>query len=105
VKKPIKFKESKFKEFNSKLAKKVNRENGFPSYYDVYRLLDYCNKEHKYRLSKREIEDVAQSTFQKVGQLLKERRGSDLWESHANFLGENKVKLLIIFFKFSFIFK
>lgn len=94
VKKPIKFKDSKFKEFNKKLTKKVNRENGFPSYYDVYRLLDYCNKEHKYRLSKMEIKDVAESAFQKVGELLKERRRNDLWESACHYLGENKVKKL-----------
>lgn len=91
VKKPIKFKDSRFKEFNKKLTKKVNRENGFPSYYDVYRLLDYCNKEHKYGLFKPEIQDIAQSAFQKVGELLKERRRSDLWESACHYLGENKV--------------
>lgn len=99
VKKPIKFKDSKFKEFNKKLTKKVNRENGFPSYYDVYRLLDYCNKEHEYKLIKMEIEGVARSAFQKVGELLKERRRNDLWESACHYLGENKVIKKL--FKFS----
>lgn len=91
VKKPIKFKDSKFKEFNKKLTKKVNRENGFPSYYDVFRLLDYCNKEHKYNLSKMEVKDIAETSFQKVGELLKERRRNDLFESACYYLGENKV--------------
>lgn len=91
VKKPIKFKDSEFKEFNKKLNRKVNRENGFPSYYDVYRLLDYCNKEHKYRLSKMELQNFSQKAFEKVGELLKERRRSDLWESACHWLGENKV--------------
>lgn len=99
VKKPIKFKDLKYKEFGKMLTKKVNRENGFPSYFDVYRLLDYCNKEHKYFMSNREIKDVAESAFQKVGELLKKRRRDDLWQSACHYLGENKVFNIYMSFK------
>lgn len=67
VKKPIRFKESKYKEFNRGLTKKINKENGFPTYFDVYRLLDFCNKEYKYQLAKCQVEDEARSSFSTVG--------------------------------------
>lgn len=90
VKQPIKFKGTKFNEFNRRLSKKVNKENGFPSFYDVYRLLDFCNKEHNYRLYKEEIQHISEQAFIEVGKLLKDRRCSDLYESVEHFAGKNK---------------
>lgn len=90
VKKPVKFRDSKFKEFNRRLTKKINRENGFPSYYDVYRLLDVCNKDYNYRLAKIQLDDIARASFTKVGELLKERRCSDLYESACHWAGKSK---------------
>lgn len=90
VKKPIRFKDSKYKEFNKGLTKKINKENGFPSYFDVYRLLDFCNKEHKYQLAKYQVEEVARASFTSVGELLKERRRDDLYESASYWTRETK---------------
>ncbi len=95
VKKPVKFKESNYKEFNKKLTNKINKINGFPSYYDVYRLLDLCNKNHEYGLVKFQIEDVARQAFAKVGELLKERRRGDLWESAQHWTQHSKVLLAV----------
>ncbi|KAG5684782.1 hypothetical protein PVAND_013995 [Polypedilum vanderplanki] len=81
VKQPIKFNKTDFKEFNRKLTKKINKENGFPSYYDVYRLLDFCNKEYKYNLQKEKLKLIAEQAFVDVGLQLKKRRTSDLYES------------------------
>lgn len=90
VKKPIRFKDSKYKEFNKGLTRKINKENGFPTYFDVYRLLDFCNKEHKYQLAKYQIEEVARASFTSVGELLKERRRDDLYESASYWTRESK---------------
>lgn len=90
VKKPIKFKDTNYKEFNKALTKKINKENGFPSYFDVYRLFDYCNNQHNYQLVKYQIEEVARNAFVKVGELLKERRREDLYESACHWTRESK---------------
>lgn len=90
VKKPIRFKDSNYKEFNKGLTKKINKENGFPSYYDVYRLLDFCNKTHNYQLVKYQVEDIARQAFTKVGELLKERRREDLYESACHWTRQSK---------------
>ncbi|XP_070491679.1 daxx-like protein [Chironomus tepperi] len=90
IKQPIKFKGTDYKEFNRRLSKKINKENGFPSYYDVFRLLDFCNKEYKYKLLRDEIQTISQLAFVEVGKLLKERRCNDLYESAEHYAGKNK---------------
>jgi death-associated protein 6 len=91
VKKPVDFKNSIYKEFNKKLTKKINKENGFPSYYDVYRLLDLCNKTYKYKMNKDKLKVVAEDAFLDVGKLLKQRRRKDLYESAEHWAGTNRV--------------
>ncbi|KAL7030035.1 hypothetical protein ACKWTF_006490 [Chironomus riparius] len=90
IKQPIKFKGTDYKEFNRRLSKKINKENGFPSFYDVFRLLDFCNKEYKYKLLRDEIQTISQLAFVEVGKLLKERRCNDLYESAEHYAGKNK---------------
>lgn len=51
VKKPIKFKGTRYPEFNRKLEKFVNDKNTFPDMFDVLRIMDFCNTEYKYRMS------------------------------------------------------
>lgn len=51
VKKPIKFKGTRYPEFNRKLEKFVNDKNTFPDMFDVLRIMDYCNTEYGYRMS------------------------------------------------------
>lgn len=51
IKKQIKFNGTRFKEFNKKLEKFVNETKAFPDMFDVLRIIDYCNKEYKYRMS------------------------------------------------------
>lgn len=90
IKQPIKFRGTDYKEFNRRISKKINKANGFPCYYDVYRLLDFCNKEYKYGLNKDQIQTVSQLAFVEVGKLLKERRCNDLYESAEHYAGKNK---------------
>lgn len=52
VKKPIRFHDSPFREFNRTLEAFVNKTNSFPDMFDVLRCLEHCNKQYSYRLSK-----------------------------------------------------
>lgn len=54
VKKPIRFKDSPFREFNHTLEKFVNKTQSFPDMFDVLRCLEHCNKTYDYRLTKEE---------------------------------------------------
>lgn len=54
VKKPIRFHDSPFREFNRTLEAFVNKTNSFPDMFDVLRCLEHCNKQYSYRLSKEE---------------------------------------------------
>jgi hypothetical protein len=89
-KQPVKFKETQFVEFNKRLTKRINKENGFPSYYDVYRLLDVCDKEYRYKLSKEKIKMIASEAFQECGKMLKKRRTNDSFETVMHYAGKTK---------------
>lgn len=52
VKKPIRFKGSKYPEFNRTLQTFVNDTQMFPDMFDVLRCLEHCNLQYNYRLSK-----------------------------------------------------
>lgn len=54
VKKPIRFHDSPFPEFNRTLEKFVNKTNSFPDMFDVLRCMQHCNKEYGYRLTTEE---------------------------------------------------
>lgn len=58
VKKPIRFKGTSYTEFNRKLENFVNSTESFPDMYDVIRVLEHCNKNHNYRLTKEDIKSV-----------------------------------------------
>lgn len=107
VKKPIRFRGTKYPEFNRKLEKFINETQSFPDRYDVKRILEYCNTEFNYCLNKETIDCVgeydwlaflpihhrtqnirmsillhliATDAFVKVGNDLQKRRKTDLYE-------------------------
>lgn len=57
VKKPIRFRDSPYREFNRTLEAFVNKTNSFPDMFDVMRCLAHCNKQHHYQLNKEEIKN------------------------------------------------
>lgn len=90
VKKPIKFKGTDFPEFNIKLQKFVNKNKSFPNYFEVLRLLDYCNKTHNFGLSNDQTKSYAQDAFEKLGKTLQKRRKDDFYESAVSYVGKTK---------------
>lgn len=109
VKKPIKFQETSYPEFNKTLQRFINETRMFPDMFDVLRCLEHCNLENNYRLSKEDCKKigeyssspvalfqinycslfpfVAQEAFLKVGKLLQKRRKTDLYETVSYFAG------------------
>lgn len=90
VKKPIKFKGTDFSAFNAKLQKLVNKKKSFPNYLDVLKLLDYCNKTHKFGLTNDQLRPFAQDAFEKLGKALQKRRKDDFYESAVSYVGKTK---------------
>ncbi|XP_031624848.1 daxx-like protein [Contarinia nasturtii] len=80
VKKPIKFNDTAYPEFNRKLEKFINETKLFPDMFDVLRIMDHCSKLYDYRLSTEDRKQIAQLAFHKVGTLLQKRRKADLYE-------------------------
>lgn len=58
VKKPIKFKGTKYPEFNRTLQAFVNDTESFPDMFDVLRCLEHCNSKYNYKMSKDEIKFI-----------------------------------------------
>lgn len=58
VKKPIKFQDTTFPEFNKTLQKFVNETRTFPDMFDVLRCLEHCNQQNSYRLTKEECKKI-----------------------------------------------
>lgn len=50
VKKPIKFNKTKYTEFNKSLQSWYNKTLKFPDFYDVLKVLEYCNSQYDYGL-------------------------------------------------------
>lgn len=61
VKKPIKFQETSFVEFNKTLQKFINETRTFPDMFDVLRCLEHCNLQNGYRLTKEECKKIGKS--------------------------------------------
>lgn len=78
VKKPIKFNDTVYSEFNRMLQNFVNETRKFPDMFDVLRILEHCNRNYDYRLNKENCKDIG-------------KLGSD----HINF-----IIILIFFFLF-----
>uniref|UniRef100_A0A1B0D1X8 Daxx histone-binding domain-containing protein n=1 Tax=Phlebotomus papatasi TaxID=29031 RepID=A0A1B0D1X8_PHLPP len=90
VRKPIRFQETDYPEFNRALQMLVNRTNVFPDSMDVYKCLDHCNKQFGFGLKKDEVKKIAQDAFGKIGKLLQCRRKADLYETVMHFTGTGK---------------
>lgn len=60
VKKPIKFQDSSYPEFNRKLEQFINKTKSFPDMFDVLRIMDHCDKVYHYRMSKEERKIVGE---------------------------------------------
>lgn len=88
IKKPIKFKGTRFVEFNKMLTKMVNNKNSFPNFYDILKLLDHCNKQFSFGLLQEQVRREAQDAFEKLGKILQKRRKDDLYESTTFYIGE-----------------
>lgn len=58
VKKPIKFQDTGYPEFNKTLQKFVNETRSFPDMFDVLRCLEHCNLQNGYRLTKDECKKI-----------------------------------------------
>lgn len=58
VKKPIKFKGTKYPQFNRTLQTFVNDSQMFPDMFDVLRCLDHCNTKYDYGMSKEECKAI-----------------------------------------------
>lgn len=82
---PIKFRGTKFKEFNFKLQSIANRFNHFPDYSKVLRLLEACNLRYSYNLEKNEIQNIAQIAFRDLGEMLQKRRKTELYRTMLRF--------------------
>lgn len=112
VKKPIKFTDTAYPEFNKTLQRFVNETRQFPDMFDVLRCLEHCNLENDYRLSKEECKKIgelttnqttdewmmnkianlflliaAQDSFIKIGKSLQKRRRTDLYETVSYYGG------------------
>lgn len=61
VKKPIKFQDTGYSEFNKTLQKFVNETKTFPDMFDVLRCLEHCNLQNGYRLTKEECKKIGTS--------------------------------------------
>ncbi|XP_059617448.1 death domain-associated protein 6 [Phlebotomus argentipes] len=95
VRKPIRFQETDYPEFNRALQMFVNRTNVFPDSMDVYKCLDHCNKQFGFGLRKDELKKIAQDAFVKIGKLLQCRRKADLYETVMHFTGSEKDPALV----------
>lgn len=60
VKKPFRFRGTKYNEFNRKLEKFINESQAFPDRYDVKRILEFCNTEFNYRMTKETLDCVGE---------------------------------------------
>lgn len=69
----------------------VNKNNSFPNYREILRCLDYCNKNHDFKLTQEQMKRIAQDAFEKLGKLLQQRRKTELYESASYFVGSRKV--------------
>lgn len=58
VKKPIKFKGTKYPQFNRTLQTFVNDTQMFPDMFDVLRCLEHCNLQYNYGMSKDECKTI-----------------------------------------------
>lgn len=63
VKKPIKFKGTKYPQFNRTLQTFVNDTQTFPDMFDVLRCLEHCNIQHSYGMSKDECKVIGKCVF------------------------------------------
>lgn len=61
VRKPIKFRGTKYHQFNRMLQAFVNEKSLFPDMFDVLRLLDHCNEHYNYGMTKDEIKVIGKS--------------------------------------------
>lgn len=52
LKKPIRFRDTKFDGFNRKLEKFINETKTFPDLFDVLKIIDHCDRQYNYRLSR-----------------------------------------------------
>lgn len=52
VRKPITFNGTIYTEFNKAIQSFVNHTNTFPDYFDVIKCLEFCNKEHDFKLTR-----------------------------------------------------
>ncbi|XP_063699987.1 daxx-like protein [Culicoides brevitarsis] len=85
VKRPVKFKKTKYTEFNRSLQSFVNKTKNFPDFYDVLKVLEYCNTQYDYGLNKDNLKIVAQNAFQDLGETLQGRRKLEEYESLTYF--------------------
>lgn len=60
VKKPIKFHDTSYAEFNRTLQTFVNETKTFPDMFDVLRCLEHCNLQYGYRLNKEECKKIGE---------------------------------------------
>lgn len=58
VRKIIKFKATKYREFNKQLQNYVNESGKFPDMFDVLRIMDHCNTKYNYRMDKQQRHDT-----------------------------------------------
>lgn len=55
VKKPITFTSTKYPQFNKTIQQFVNQSGEFPDLFDVLRILEHCNQQYNFRLSKEDV--------------------------------------------------
>lgn len=89
VLRPIKFRDTNFKEFNFAVQNWCNRTHEFPDFNDVYRMLEHCNSQYQYALNKESMNGIARNAFHTLGKLLSNRRRADLYET-AEYYGHQK---------------
>lgn len=60
VKKPIRFNKTKYVEFNKALQSFYNKTHNFPDFYDVLKVLEYCNSQYDYGLKGDSLKTVGE---------------------------------------------
>lgn len=85
VKKPIRFNKTQYTEFNKAVQSFYNKTHNFPDFYDVLKVLEYCNSQYDYGLKGETLKAVAQSAFQELGEKLQGRRKLEEYESLTYF--------------------
>lgn len=90
VRKPIRFSETSYIEFNKAVQAFVNKTLKFPDFMDILKIMQHCNTQFDYGLRADDQKRIAQTAFQGLGGLLQKRRRLDLYETVEHFTNHQR---------------